>query len=449
MAAVDRPMRSLSERQAERTINDFQSETAELTGGKQPWMASLTVILLAVLVCLAIILASIARLERVVVTRGQVVSRSPTIIIQPLETSIVRNIEVRTGQVVRKGEILGSLDPTFSAADVAQLERRQDSLVAEIDRLQMELEQKPYEEIADKPDSLLQAAIWRARHSEYASKMISLNQRQETARATLARSHEDVSHYRVRLRLVSDIENMRQALEQNKTGSRLNSLIASDARVEASRNLAVSEATILTAGHELEALKAEQDVYVQQWRSTVIQDLFAKRLEADRVNEELSKAQKRRELVELRAVEDAVVLDMLPLAVGSVVQTAEKIMTLVPLNTTLEIEAEINATDQGFVKIGDEVQVKFDAYRYIEHGMARGVVRTISEDSFSRQNSTGEPFYRARIELADVDLRNVPTDFRLVPGMPVNADIVVGSRSIMSYLAEKAIVSLKEGMREP
>ena len=443
-------MRTRSDRQTERTINDFQSETAQLTGGREPWLARLTVFLLAAMIGIAIILASVAQLERVVVARGQVVSRSPTIIIQPLETSIIRHIAVRPGQVVRKGEQLGSLDPTFSAADVAQLEQRQASLVAEIDRLQMELEDKPYAETPDNPHSQLQAAIWRARRSEYNAKMITLNQRLETARAALDRSHKDVSHYKARLRLVSDIEDMRQALEQNKTGSRLNSLLASDARVEASRNLANSEATILTAGHEVEGLRAEQEVYVQQWRSTIIQELFAKRLEHGRVVEELAKAQKRRELVELRAVEDAVVLDMLPLAVGSVIQSAEKIMTLVPLNTTLEIEAEIAASDQGFVKIGDEVQVKFDAYRYIKHGMGKGVVRTISEDSFNQQNGmTTEPFYRARIELTNVDLRDVPADFRLVPGMPVTADIVVGSRSILSYIVERAIVSLDEGMREP
>ncbi|PWC78124.1 HlyD family type I secretion periplasmic adaptor subunit [Azospirillum sp. TSH64] len=436
---------------SEQTINDFQSETAELTGAADPLAARLTVWLLATLVIVAVGLASVARLERVVSARGQVVSQSPTIVIQPLETSIVRSTLVREGQIVRKGDMLASLDPTFSAADVARFERQRDSLAAEIERLQMELDGKTYVERPGDADSMLQAAIWKARKTEYASSMVNFSQKQDAARATLARSRDDADHYKTRLRLISDIESMRRTLEENKTGSRLNSLLASDARVEASRNMAASESAIQSARHELEALQSEQEVYVQQWRSRIMQELVAKRVEHDRVSEEYAKAVKRHDLVEMRAVEDAVVLDVAPLSVGSVIQTAEKIMTLVPLNTALEVEAEIDAADQGFVKAGDIVQLKFDAYKYVEHGMGRGIVRTISEDSFTRRDGvgSGKPFYRARIELTDIKLHNVPSDFRLVPGMPLTTDIVVGSRTILSYLVEKAIVSISEGMREP
>ncbi|MGQ9367384.1 HlyD family type I secretion periplasmic adaptor subunit [Azospirillum sp. ST 5-10] len=436
---------------SEQTIGDFQSETAEITGGSDPLAARLTVLALAVLLIGLIALASVATLERVVVARGQVVSQSAALSLQPLETSIVRDIRVREGQVVHKGELLASLDPTFSAADVAQFERQRSSLDAEIERLEMELQDKEYRATEGNPDSVLQAAIWKARKSEYGSRMMSLSQKQDVARATLHQSRADVEHYKRRLQLLTAVEDMRQELEQNKVGSRLNSLLASDARVEASRNLAASESSVLTATHDLEALKAEEDVYIQQWRSQLIRQLADKKVERDRINEELIKAIKRRELVEMRAAEDAVVLDVAPLSVGSVVQTADKIMTLVPLNTKLQVEANIDARDQGFVKPGDTVQLKFDAYRYVEHGMGRGEVATISEDSFTQKDGvrSSEPFYRARIDLEDVNLRNVPKDFRLVPGMPVTADIVVGRRTIMSYLVERALVSSQEGLREP
>ena len=134
------------------------------------------------------------------------------------------------------------------------------------------------------------------------------------------------------------------------------------------------------------------------------------------------------------------------------VEQAQPIYTLMPLNAKLEVEAEIAGIDQGFVKPGDQVQVKLDAYRYVEHGMARGVVKTISEDSFTRredQSQAPRPFFRARIELTEVKLRDVPSDFRLVPGMPLTSDIVVGERTIMAYLVEKALKNGSEGMREP
>lgn len=438
------------DRHAEQAIVDFQGETAEIIGRPEPLKARSAVWALAVMVVTFIVLAAVMKLDRVVNATGRMVSQSPTIVVQPLENSIIRSINVRVGQVVRQGQVLATLDPTFTAADVAQLQRQASSLSAEIARLRAEAKAETFAPPEDNQDLALQASIWRYRQAEYTAKLANFDQRLATVDATVRRSEQDADHYRARLKILGEIETMRQTLEKNQTGSRLNSLIASDTRVEAERNLGLSESTITTSTHERAALKAERDVYIQQWRSAILDDLSKRQVDLERVNEELSKAQKRRDLVELKAVEDAVVLEVGRFSVGSVVETAEPIFTLVPLGTGLEVEAEIAAMDQGFVKPGDEVQVKFDAYRFIEHGMAKGKVRTISEDSFTREQASGSPaYFRARIELTEVNLRNVPSDFRLVPGMTLTADIMVGERTIMSYLVEGALKSSAEGLREP
>ncbi|TWA61073.1 HlyD family type I secretion membrane fusion protein [Azospirillum brasilense] len=440
------------DRAAEQAINDFQGETAEITGQPEPSTARSVVWTLAVMVVLFIILASVTTLDRVVTASGRIISQEPTIVVQPLEISLIRSLNVRAGQTVRQGDVLATLDATFSAADVAQLERQVSKLSAEIERMNAEAANTRYTVASKDPDKLLQESIWRYRQAEYAAKLANFDQRMATLQATIKNNQTDAEHYRSRLKIVGEIETMRRTLEKNQTGSRLNSLIASDTRVETERNLSNSESTIRTASHELEALRAEREVYIQQWRSTLLTDLSTRQVDLERAREELSKAQKRRDLVELRAVEDAVVLEVGKYSVGSVVEQAQPIYTLVPLRSKLEVEVEIAGMDQGFVKPGDEVQVKFEAYRYVKHGMAKGVVRTISEDSFTKredQSQVARPFYRARIELTDVKLRDVPADFRLVPGMPLTADIVVGERTIISYLVEGALKNSLEGMREP
>ncbi|QCO19925.1 HlyD family type I secretion periplasmic adaptor subunit (plasmid) [Azospirillum brasilense] len=440
------------DRAAEQAINDFQGETAEITGQPEPSTARSVVWTLAVMVVLFIILASVTTLDRVVTASGRIISQEPTIVVQPLEISLIRSLNVRAGQTVRQGDVLATLDATFSAADVAQLERQVAKLSAEIERMNAEAANTRYTVAGKDPDKLLQESIWRYRQAEYTAKLANFDQRMATLQATIKNNQTDAEHYRSRLKIVGEIETMRRTLEKNQTGSRLNSLIASDTRVETERNLSNSESTIRTASHELEALRAEREVYIQQWRSTLLTDLSTRQVELERAREELSKAQKRRDLVELRAVEDAVVLEVGKYSVGSVVEQAQPIYTLVPLRSKLEVEVEIAGMDQGFVKPGDEVQVKFEAYRYVKHGMAKGVVRTISEDSFTKredQSQVARPFYRARIELTEVKLRDVPADFRLVPGMPLTADIVVGERTIISYLVEGALKNSLEGMREP
>lgn len=440
------------DRFAEQAINDFQGEVAEITGAPLPPGSRVVIWTLTAMMIVIMVMASVMKLDRVVSAPGRIVSQAPTIVVQPLETSIIRNLNVRVGQVVTRGQVLATLDPTFSSADVAQLERQASKLTAEIARLNAEAKGVSFAAIGSDQDMLLQESIWRFRQAEYAAKLANFEQRMATLQATIKNNQMDAEHYRSRLKIVGEIETMRRTLEKNQTGSRLNSLIASDTRVETERNLGNSENTIRTAGHDLEALRAEREVYIQQWRSTLLTDLSTRQVDLERVREELSKAQKRRDLVELRAVDDAVVLETGKYSVGSVVEQAQPIYTLVPLNAKLEVEVEIAGMDQGFVKPGDQVRVKLDAYRFVEHGMAKGVVKTISEDSFTKrddQTQAPRPFYRARIELTDITLRDVPADFRLVPGMPLMADIVVGERTIMSYFVEGALKTGSEGMREP
>ena len=87
----------------------------------------------------------------------------------------------------------------------------------------------------------------------------------------------------------------------------------------------------------------------------------------------------------------------------------------------------------------------------MQHGTAKGVVKTISEGSFTTDdNGLGvEPYFKVQVEIKEVKLRNVPSDFRLVPGMTLVGDIMVGRRTILSYLVEGALRTGSEAMREP
>jgi len=441
------------ERAAEQAIRDFQGETSEITESPDSLSTRLTIWVLAGMVIFAIYLSTVLTLDKVVEATGRVESQAPTLVVQPLETSIIRAIHVREGQVVRGGDILITLDQTFVSADMSQLDQQIASLQAEIARLEAEADATPFVVSSDASTEMrLQESIWRYRQAEDRAKLANYEQKLATAAEIIRRATEEASHYRSRVKVLGNIESMRQELERNKVGSRLNSLVASDSVLDVRRYLGTAENTARAGQHDLEALQAERDAYIEQRRGQVLSDLTVKQVDMAKLVEERTKARKRSDLVELKAVGDAVVLEKGSVSVGSVVQAGEKLLTLMPANSPMEISAEISASDQGHVKIGDEVQVKFSAYRYSEHGMAKGVVRSISEDSFTRrpdQTQASTPFFRAHIDLIDVSLRDVPKSFRLVPGMPVTADIIVGSRTILSYFSEMAVKTTSEGFREP
>jgi len=149
--------------------------------------------------------------------------------------------------------------------------------------------------------------------------------------------------------------------------------------------------------------------------------------------------------------------------VGSVLQSGEQLITLVPADAPLEVESNISGRDYGFARAGDAVAIKFDYIPVLTirdgdrhrtghkpgqfHG-SRSAGRTDHGRVPVAQNST-EPFYRSRISIDQVALHGVPFDFRIAPGMPVSTEIKVGTHTLLNYLMGRVLPVFSEGMREP
>jgi len=131
---------------ANREVRAFQSETAEILAGPEPIQARMTLLALAGLfVCLTIVALSM-RIDRVVTSSaGQMVTLEPTVVLGALDQSIIKSLDVQEGQIVKKDELLATLDPTFTTADLGALKAQVASLNAEIARCQAELAQKPFD----------------------------------------------------------------------------------------------------------------------------------------------------------------------------------------------------------------------------------------------------------------------------------------------------------------
>jgi HlyD family secretion protein len=147
------------------------------------------------------------------------------------------------------------------------------------------------------------------------------------------------------------------------------------------------------------------------------------------------------------------VQDIAKLSQGSVAQAAEKMFTLVPLGTALDAEVQIDSLDVGHVKPGDVAHIKLDAFPFQKHGTLEAKVRTLSEDAFKRDTPNAETgtdaYYVSRIDLGSARLKNMDPHARLLPGMTLTAEIVVGKRTVLSYLLWPLTKGLDEAIREP
>jgi hemolysin D len=398
-----------------------------------------------------------------VTAHGRVVARAPTIVVQPLETAIVRSIWVHEGDQVHRGELLAVLDATFAGADVNALQAQVSSFQAEVSRLEAEVAGQVFRYAGSDPDLTLQASIAQQRESERVSKLDAYEQKIEGLKAAAARAAADAKAFAARLLVAQDLEAMRKKLEELKAGSRFNSLLAIDNRLEVERSRDTANKSREAAEADLSAMRSERDAYIESWRFQAAQTLMEEARKLNDARQALEKALLRRRLVDLRADEDGTVLTIAKVSQGSVLQVGQEFITMVPLGSPLEIEANIAGRESGFVHAGDEVAIKFDTFPFPQYGIAGGTVRVISPDSFvpsdhrtggpsdgqSGPQSSSEPFYQSRITIDTVKLHDVPSHFKLVPGMPVTADIKVGRHTVLSYLLGRVLSTASEGMREP
>lgn len=431
---------------------DFVSPTAAVIAEPPPRNARFTVWLLAAVFCCILAVMAWLPIERVVVARGRLISTTPTILLQPLEASIVRSFEVRANQVVRAGDLIARLDPTFTGADQASLENQFATLRAEVDRLEAEASVQAYGATGT-PQEALQAAIFGQRQAERAFRLENYGQRMSSLDEIRQRADAELRQLRDRQAISGQIEMMRRELERVQVGSRLQSLLAADARLEIQGSMATAAGQSRGAQRDQRAVAAEREAYITNYQAQVSQDLADRRRALSEVRENLAKAQLRSSLVEMRAPVDSVVLEIGKSSIGAVLAPGELLVSLVPLNAELVIDGAVSTQDLGFVAAGDRVAIKFDSFPYARFGLGHGTVLTIGGDAVRTDPETRQPlrtpFFRTRISIDSLALRNLSAEFRLIPGMPVTSDIVVGNRTMLSYAAEWILPRIQEGMREP
>ncbi len=458
-------------------IQAFQSETDEIRSAPEPISARMTLFVLAALLLSLIGVSMVFDIDRMVTSEyGEVVTTEPTVVLQALDASIIKTIDVAEGSRVRAGQLLTTLDPTFAAADVRALRLQIVSLDAQIARDTAELAGQPFDVPADPdPDIVpylrLQKAYYDQRKAQFEAQVHGFDEQIAQAEATMARLHDDEARYRDRIAVAQDVEDMRSDLAASKVGSRLNLLIATDQRLEIQRNMEADQGSMAETAHQLSAATYNREGFVQQWLGQASQELVTGRNQRDNAVEQLAKAEKHQSLVRLVAPDDAVVLSMAKLSVGSVLKEGDPFITLALLRSPMEAEVTIPPRDIGFVRPGDKVTIKLDAFQFVEHGTAEGEVIWISDGTFSGGPRTGtvpvtsgvmsdapppgaggsttQSFYKLHIRFTNMGLRNVPPTFRLIPGMTLTADIHLGTRSLFMYLVRGFVRGFDEAMREP
>ena len=198
-----------------------------------------------------------------------------------------------------------------------------------------------------------------------------------------------------------------------------------------------------------------------------LDELAQEQQKASSLHEQLLQAAEKFKLQTLTAPVDGTVQQLAVHTEGGVVTPAQVLMSIVPADSHLEIEAMVSNRDIGFVHAGQEVHVKVDTFNFTKYGLLHGEVISVSQDSVLRdkadksgdkqvigaENETSEPkgqelLYAARVALDQTQMQVDDEVVNLIPGMAVTVEIKTGSRHIISYLLSPLQTHMHQSLHE-
>jgi HlyD family secretion protein len=442
---------------------EFQSPTAALIATPIPRFARYAGMYIGALVGSLLIVAAVLPVDKIVSATGELVSTAPTTNVQPFVTSIVKSINVQPGQFVKKGTVLATLDPTDAAADLTALTQQQQGYAAQVAQLQAQEDGKPYVPDPSNPASTLQMQTYTQQMSQYNFTVDDYAQKIAALQTAIDGYNQQAAYYRQRVGFATKVDSMRGQLQQLQVGSQLDTLAAQDDLADMQSELASAISSAQQNEKNLASQEAERDEFIQQWRANISTQLSTALVNLEQTQDALTKAQLTDQLVSLTAPVDSIVLAISPVAVGTVMQSGQLLMQTVPADAPLSVQADLDgAEDSGYVHPGDHVTIKFQTLPFLQFGMAKGTVQSVSATSFNPADTSadnlagpllpGGPqnlYYIAQVSLEEINLHDTPPGFRLTPGLPVEADVQVGSRTLMAYFTQKIEPLAYESFHEP
>jgi membrane fusion protein, adhesin transport system len=361
-----------------------------------------------------VVWASIAEINQISRAQGQVIPVGRIQVVQSADGGVIQEILVREGDVVKSGQLLVQLDAAKIAASVAEGEAKVASIKGTLARIEAELFDRALvfpKEVDDYPEVIANQSLL------YSKRKAALEAEIDT------------------LRSVQQI--MRQELQMNEP------LLAFGD---------VSRTEILRLERQLTEVSGQ----IANRRAKYVQDLQAEytKFSDDLVTSEQSLAQRRDALsyTQLIAPTNGIVKNIRLTTVGAVLRSSDEVLQIVPTGEELIVEGRVDTSDIAFIRVGQEGNVKFDAYDSAIYGSANARVSFISADSIVEEAEDGRrsSFYRVRVSVDTASMRTPSgrDPIEIQPGMTVTVEIKTGKNTVLRYLTKPILKTFSESLTE-
>jgi HlyD family secretion protein len=401
--------------------------------------------------------ASTAEISGALIAPGQIVVESNVKKVQHPTGGVVGEVLARDGDIVKAGDILVRLDDTVTKASLAIVTKNLDAQWARAARL--EAEQRGLDKITFPPQLLTRIndpdvkSLILSETKLFEVRVNGRTGQKAQLRERITQLNEEISGLSAQERakdqeialVEKELAGVRDLYEKHLVQiSRLTTLERDAARLNGERAQYIAsraQAKGKITETELQIIQVDKDMV-----SEVSKDL---RETNDKIGEFVERkvtAEDQLRRVDIRAPQDGMVLQSTVHTVGGVITAGDAVMMIVPQADALSVEAKVNPQDIDKLQIGQKTLLRLSAFNQRTTPELNGVVTRVSPDVTTDQR-TGQSYYTIRVSMAPEEVARLG-DAKLIPGMPVEAFVQTGDRTLISYLMKPLSDQLMRAFRE-
>ena len=400
----------------------------------------------------AYIWADNAILDEVTRGDGKVIPSSKVQVIQNLEGGILKELMVREGEVVEKGQILLRIDDTGFAARFGEIEANYLNLLGKITRLKAESEGKPMifppELMAEGQQvTIREQNLYNARQAELNSQISILSQQAQQRKQEIAEINGRLSQLKSSIALVNEELAITKPLADKGIVPKVQLLQLKRELNDLDGQISASTLALPRAQGALKEANQRIEEKILNFRSLASQELSATRAEFEGVNQSILAAKDRVTRTDVRSPLKGEVKDLKIQTIGGVVRPGQDIVEIVPIEDSLLVEAKIRPSDIAFLSPGQKATVKISAYDFSIYGGLPAILERISADTIVDE-ATGETFYKIVVRTDENTLKRGDQIYPIKPGMIATVDTLTGHKSVLDYILKPILKTKSNAMRE-
>ena len=413
------------------------------------------VIMWSLLILLVVALAwgILGHINEVAVAEGKIIPTGQIKTVQVKNKGIVEEIRVKEGDYVQEGDVLVVLDPTTTTADYDSLKKRAAYYKLDIQRLTSELTGQPFVPAKDPDleahDLAAELALYQSRTNDYQTQRQSRQDVIAQRQARLQASQATYEKYSEGLRIAQDKESRLQQLIAESAISEFQLLEQQKETIEYAKNAQAELDSINSIRAEI--AEAEQNLanIDASYRKDIMTSLVEAKKEYYSITESIKKAEEDARLATIYAPTSGKVYNLAIHTIGGIVTDAQPLMQIVPDDVSLVFEVYADNKDIGFIKLGQEAEIKISTFNFQKFGMVKAEVMEISADAVD-QPSDVERHGKFKLLLNPVqnDINIEGVQAPLTVGMSVSAEIKIKEKRIIDFFLDPFRKYTHEALRE-